>query len=856
MTFVTAWLAVAGVTAAALPIIIHLLMRRRQEPVRWAAMRLLEQVLRQQRRRRKLEHLIVLALRCLVLALVGAAVAEPFLRGSLSGERAGGRVLLFALDDSLTSGLRAAPDEPTALETHIETALAILDEAAPADAVGVITAAAPARGVLLPPTTDHASAATLLRSLRATETLADIPAALTIVRETLDTLDEGRSAIVNLLGDFRRGSAPIETSLAPILKDDEADFGQREVILSFSPPATTEIPNVQVVAVEPLRSLLIPGQGDGSGQVTVRLARFGPLDAARTRVAIEGEGIARLAPREVRWDAGRSSATVDFRVEPIDAGGSRTPIGAGASGSSSSPDSPASSALPATAPRGSDRNPGGSLGITATIEPDALLPDDRFATVLQSRRAVRVALVDRRPFGADLAIERLAAGQWLARALRPTEDAPIELFIEDPTRLSATALRASDAVVVARPDLLTADGFSALREVLRRGGLVMVVPPGEATVHLWVEPFVEQLRLPWRVGIEPVDTPEGLALDERQQSSALLRLLEAELPQLTAPVRIFRRLPISANSSGVASGSTSVNGAGTASGATGAPGSGNRSTSDGSRSPSNSTTSFGGPGLATIPITPLDLDATRILDAGGEAIIVAATARDVDETPLPGTVVFFGFSPELSWTDLPVKPLMVPLVQELLRQGIGIGQEALRARVGERPILGPTTTALVLDGAGPASRLELRSGTPEVLERAGLYRQLDAGDQTIGLLAVNVDPRGGDTTPQSEESILAWLSGSGAWTPIDRTDPAAGLRVAESGTPIPGFLLALALACAIAETILSRRFSHVAPPREAEVDAPGGPRIGPLSDARASTPASTPTSAPASTRPTTSEAGA
>ncbi len=79
MTFVTAGLAIAGLAAMAVPILIHLLSRQRRRPIQWAAMRFLMEALRKHRRRLQLQQLLLLAVRCLILALLGAALARPFL---------------------------------------------------------------------------------------------------------------------------------------------------------------------------------------------------------------------------------------------------------------------------------------------------------------------------------------------------------------------------------------------------------------------------------------------------------------------------------------------------------------------------------------------------------------------------------------------------------------------------------------------------------------------------------------------------------------------------------------------------------------------------------------------------------
>ena len=51
MTFLHLQLAIVGFACIAIPIIIHLLMRRRRKPIMWGAMRFLMEAYRKQRRR-------------------------------------------------------------------------------------------------------------------------------------------------------------------------------------------------------------------------------------------------------------------------------------------------------------------------------------------------------------------------------------------------------------------------------------------------------------------------------------------------------------------------------------------------------------------------------------------------------------------------------------------------------------------------------------------------------------------------------------------------------------------------------------------------------------------------------------
>lgn len=73
--------AIAGLIAASGPIIIHLLNRRRFRVVEWAAMDFLRQAMQRSRRAVQLRDLLVLVLRCLAVAIFGAALARPFLSG-------------------------------------------------------------------------------------------------------------------------------------------------------------------------------------------------------------------------------------------------------------------------------------------------------------------------------------------------------------------------------------------------------------------------------------------------------------------------------------------------------------------------------------------------------------------------------------------------------------------------------------------------------------------------------------------------------------------------------------------------------------------------------------------------------
>jgi len=101
------WLAL-GALGGAIPVIIHLLNRRRFRVVRWAAMEFLLASLRKNYRRVRMENLLLLILRVLIIMLMAVALARPLvgesgLLGALGTES---RHVVLVLDDSLSMHYR------------------------------------------------------------------------------------------------------------------------------------------------------------------------------------------------------------------------------------------------------------------------------------------------------------------------------------------------------------------------------------------------------------------------------------------------------------------------------------------------------------------------------------------------------------------------------------------------------------------------------------------------------------------------------------------------------------------------------------------------------------------------------
>jgi hypothetical protein len=117
------WFALGG----AIPIIIHLLHRQKFRRIRWAAMEFLLAALRKTQRRLKIENLILLLLRILIMILLAGAVARPFLReapAEILGDSDAHHI--FVLDVSYSMAYKRAQN--TSLEVAKRAAEKVLQE--------------------------------------------------------------------------------------------------------------------------------------------------------------------------------------------------------------------------------------------------------------------------------------------------------------------------------------------------------------------------------------------------------------------------------------------------------------------------------------------------------------------------------------------------------------------------------------------------------------------------------------------------------------------------------------------------------------------------------------------------------
>jgi hypothetical protein len=300
--------ALLALPLAGLPILLHLVQRREPPEVAFPAVRYLDDATRDHRRRIQLRHLLLLAIRTLLMLATILAAAGMRWTGAAFGGHAPSAMVLV-VDNSASSGM-VVDGEPL-LDGLVRAANAVLDRATPADRLWLRTTDGPA----IPGTA--AQLRERLAAIRATGTRLDLGVAVTEGRaliasaerpgEVIVLTDLQSSAVTTATGDvpvllLRPASAPPRNRQVAGFSAGVQPWGPEGGIITVSTTGTdtTPVPLALRVASRPARDLLLL-----------------PGIATAERVAALGSGwmtlTATLPPDEFRADDER---TLSLRVAP------------------------------------------------------------------------------------------------------------------------------------------------------------------------------------------------------------------------------------------------------------------------------------------------------------------------------------------------------------------------------------------------------------------------------------------------------------------------------------------------------------------------------------------------------------
>lgn len=480
-----------GALAVAIPILIHLLNRRRYVVRPFAAMAFLQQAFARRRKRLRMENLLLLLLRCLVVLLAALAMALPFVPPDslLSLVTGGRRDLVIVVDRSGSMGRLVAPD--TTLDDRVLERVRHQISRMAGERGDTVTLITPGGGDLLPgPIGASPDAALEVLDAGLPEPIgtADMVAAVRLVKDRVRAVQRG-ALDIEVFTDLQESSwrESLGSLFAEVLEDGGGSVRVIDVVGDAAP-----VDNVGVEVLLAENPLLIKGDVvsfvgvlRNHGDVAVR----GLTATFRLQTPIPDKSLVRkVTDIEI---PPRSTTDVTLRLRMDEEGPHHLEL---------------------------------------TLEGDRLPFDDSRALAFEVRDGVDVLLVD----GQASANPLDGATAFLALALDPTlegDDLGFARFRNTVVDVRAFEeagrdLYRHDAIVLANVDVVTERTATLLEEVVRSGTPLLVFTGDRVDPDM----AVERLRnlLPMRIG--PVRGDPG---GTGEQDYVTLVLDDPPAPQLS-----------------------------------------------------------------------------------------------------------------------------------------------------------------------------------------------------------------------------------------------------------------------------------------------------------------------------------
>lgn len=194
-----------GIAAASIPLVIHLFHRSHFKVIKWGAMHLLEPVQRTQRRRMRLEQLLLLLVRCLIPAILALCMARPVLTGMQALLGAAKTSVAILLDNSYSMDVGVS-DRTTFTQAR-ETAGKIIQDLARGSELSVILMGGAPHPLLDEPTFNTGRAIRELEKLQSGYGAAIVPDSLEMGVNTLAKMHEVQRELI-VISDFQKISWP------------------------------------------------------------------------------------------------------------------------------------------------------------------------------------------------------------------------------------------------------------------------------------------------------------------------------------------------------------------------------------------------------------------------------------------------------------------------------------------------------------------------------------------------------------------------------------------------------------------------------------------------------------------------
>ena len=511
-----------ALAAAAVPIIIHLIHRRKPKPRAFAAIELLLKSVERVEKRWRLKRFLLLAMRVAILAAFALAAARPLL-GEVSAELSGPKAaehVAVVIDASLS--MRAQPGGGvSAFERACEQAQALVDRMGPEDRATLVVAEARPRLLVPRPTADKAELSRVLGELEPSWAYADLAGAVTAAAEALrapTTSDPSQAAAAaEPAGPAPRGRVILLSDLAghgiraaadlSLADGDEAALDVIDVLDGVDASARDNR-GIAAIAIDP-----VAGRGPRAVEAKIKVRAY-VADSDRGGAAV---------PTDVTLRDGAGVELVAGAVDVVPAGVvEKSLIHAFAE--------------PGYAP------------LSVALPPDTLAEDDVRYGVADVRRAIRMLIVDGSPSG----VPKESEAYYLEAALAagaPDQPPPRVITADDLSREDLEGVY--DVIVLAGvPSFAPSDG-PRLAGFVEAGGGLWITATESLDTTLYSSELARLLPRPLR-GLKllgAVGSSEALPFDKPLVDHPILSVFggEAQGGLLSARTRGYLLLEPSGN---------------------------------------------------------------------------------------------------------------------------------------------------------------------------------------------------------------------------------------------------------------------------------------------------------------------
>lgn len=422
-----------GLLGISLPILVHLLSRKRYDIIHWGAMQFLE-LGRRTKRKIRLEGWLLLAIRMLLIALITFALARPWVSGGLLSKFISiqSRDIVFVIDGSYSMGWEGEASTPHS--AAIQWVHRFMEELNPGDTISIIDARNQPRLVTESPTHQFEMVRETLNQLPPPSGSSNLPNAISKAIQTLSKTSNLKREIIILTDDQAFCWTPQDT----ILWDQVNDLLQQSAV-----PIDVWATNVSEEKNQGLQSNLRVDQLTVSREVCVKNL---PVKISTT-IRYDGPEPTRICPVYFEVDGQRiNEKTQSVKIENHGE----------------------------TAVEFQHRfDEEGTHVVSVVIDSDQLPGDDQSDAALHVTSALPVLLVDGTPHFDSTRSEVFFANLAL---MAPSNRTPwIQTTIIDKAQLTSDILKNQAVVILANVDALSEQQAGALIDfVNHEGGGVLV----------------------------------------------------------------------------------------------------------------------------------------------------------------------------------------------------------------------------------------------------------------------------------------------------------------------------------------------------------------------------------------------